>query len=160
MKIAIKQLRQIIKEELQKVLLEDAESGEEGEIHSWERDELARPADWTQEDEDRIRQVTSRPTSKKTIMCNDLYEDWFALREEHLKMNWLPDGSYLDPTIVDKDGRPVGRTISRLKLHRKLDYILKVGKKTQCDWAYSQEEWDRAADIETAGDPAPKRDDK
>jgi|10_taG_2_1085330.scaffolds.fasta_scaffold31446_3 hypothetical protein len=159
MKLSTHQLKQIIKEELRKVLLEGAESGEEGEIRSWERDELARPAGWTQEDEDRIRQVTSRPTSKKTIMCKDLYEDWRKLSLESHLHGPFPDGSYLDPTIVNKDGEPVGRTISSNKLDRKIDYILNIGKKTQCKWAFSDDEWDSVTDIKAAGDPAPKRDD-
>ena len=162
MKLSTKQLKQIIKEELE-VLLEDAESGDEYAYRfsvstrpSWGDD--VRPDDWTEKDESETIKAISRGSSEGQLKCEDMYRTYERL--ERASRFPLESGDYYDNTIVDENGDPVGRTIPEKKFFRKMDYIYNLGRKHQCKWAFSDDEWEQAADMQTAGDPAPKRDDK
>ena len=161
MKLTTKQLKQIIKEELFKVLKESRVKGDPFHyrfpvttISSWEGD--ARPDDWTEQDEEQLQKWTYDSQSDVASACEMLSYDYYLL----VPGTELADGSYEDPTITDEDGYPMGRTISKAKYDRKVKILRELARGKQCQWAYSKEEWEAGADIATAGDPAPKRDDQ
>jgi len=152
-KLSTKQLKQIIKEELFKVLKESRDKGDPFHyrfpvttISSWEGD--ARPDDWTEQDEEQLQKWTYDSQSDHASACEMLSYDYYLL----VPGTELADGSYEDPTITDEDGYPMGRTISKTKYDRKISYIRDIARKNGCKWAYNKEELERASDVRAHGE--------